>query len=68
MGPASNASPSALPQPYPKQRLTTVIEIVKNLLPAMFLIILYIELVRSLTLSSTARSVSCHWGAFYSLP
>lgn len=44
MGPASNASPSALPQPYPKQRLATVIEIVKNLLPAMFLIILYIEL------------------------
>ena len=44
MGPASDASPSALPQPYPKRRLATVIEIVKNLLPAMFLIILYIEL------------------------
>lgn len=44
MGPASNASPSALPQPFPKQRMANVIEIIKNLLPAMFLIILYIEL------------------------
>lgn len=44
MGPASNASPSALPQPYPKQRISNVIEIIKNLLPAMFLIIFYIEL------------------------
>ena len=44
MGPELNASPSALPQPFPKQRLATAIEIVKNLLPAMFLIILYIEL------------------------
>ena len=44
MGPELNASPSALPQPFPKQRMANVIEIVKNLLPAMFLIILYIEL------------------------
>ena len=44
MGPELNASPSALPQPFPKQRIATVIEIIKNLLPAMFLIILYIEL------------------------
>ena len=44
MGPELNASPSALPQPFPKQRMANVIEIIKNLLPAMFLIILYIEL------------------------
>ena len=44
MGAELNASPSALPQPYPKQRITNVIEIIKNLLPAMFLIIFYIEL------------------------
>lgn len=44
MGPELNASPSALPQPYPKQRISNVIEIIKNLLPAMFLIIFYIEL------------------------
>lgn len=44
MGPASNASQGALPQPYPKQRIANVIEIIKNLLPAMFLIIFYIEL------------------------
>ena len=44
MGPESNASPIALPQPFPKQRMANVIEIFKNLLPAMFLIIFYIEL------------------------
>ncbi len=44
MGPELNASQGALPQPFPKQRIANVIEIIKNLLPAMFLIIFYIEL------------------------
>ena len=44
MGPASNASPLTLPQPYPKQRLATVGEIIKNLLPAMALILVYLEI------------------------
>ena len=44
MGPASNASPHLQPQPYPKQRLATVGEIIKNLLPAMALILVYLEI------------------------
>lgn len=44
MGPASDASPSALPQPFPKQRMANIIEIVKNLLPAMVLILLYLQI------------------------
>ena len=44
MGPASNASPQIQPQPYPKQRLATVGEIIKNLLPAMALILVYLEI------------------------
>lgn len=44
MGPASNASPQIQPQPYPKQQLATVGEIIKNLLPAMALILVYLEI------------------------
>ena len=44
MGPASNASPQIQPQPYPKQQLATVGEIIKNLLPAMALMLVYLEI------------------------